>query len=142
MLSSDHLKALARARDQLCALDESPAVTELAAQAGLCPGPFIRRFAALYGDTPHQLRVRHRLHHARQLLGADQLSVTRVCLEVGFSSHGSFSTLFRRRFGVSPSQYRRQARTLVQVQGPRAHDITPHCFDLFALACAKMRAPT
>jgi AraC-like DNA-binding protein len=51
-----------------------------------------------------------RLCRARELLAqldGPQPSVTAVCMQVGFSSLGSFSTLFSRRFGETPSAYRR-----------------------------------
>jgi AraC-like DNA-binding protein len=40
------------------------------------------------------------------MLGLSERSVTDICLDAGFESLGSFSSLFRRRFGVSPSGYR------------------------------------
>src|SRR5262249_6863748 len=51
-----------------------------------------------------------RLDQARQLLAVSEYSVTDICMEVGFSSLGSFSSLFARRFGEAPSKYRRQIR--------------------------------
>ncbi|WP_437984397.1 helix-turn-helix transcriptional regulator [Sorangium sp. So ce117] len=50
--------------------------------------------------TPHQYRIRRRLDLAKQLLAAGHHSVTDVCMEVGFSSLGSFSALFAQRIGV------------------------------------------
>jgi AraC-like DNA-binding protein len=64
-----------------------------------------------------------RLDRARQLLAAEQRSVTAVCMEVGFSSLGSFSTLFSRRFGETPSAYRRRVK---------AADLVPGCLTLMA----------
>jgi hypothetical protein len=60
-------------------------------------------------------------------------SVTDVCMEVGFSSLGSFSALFTRRVGEAPSAYRRRFRAMCQVPGPlRAADLTPGCLTLMA----------
>jgi AraC-like DNA-binding protein len=122
---------LCRARDQLHAL-EPVSIHGLAEQLGLSPFHFIRQFHALFGRTPHQLRIEARIVRAKELLELDR-AVTAVCLEVGFSSVGSFSSTFTRRVGASPSVYRRNARRIWQVPGRRT---SPHpfgCFDLLAL---------
>lgn len=82
---------------------------DIAAEAGLSVYRFIRRFAAMFGQTPHQYRQRHRLELAREMLLLDDEPVTEICLAVGFSSLGSFSSLFKRRFGMPPSRFRRRA---------------------------------
>jgi hypothetical protein len=56
--------------------------------------------------------------------------VTEVCLEVGFSSVGSFSDLFSRRVGVAPSAYRRRFRTLVPMPGRLPAELIPGCLTL------------
>jgi AraC-like DNA-binding protein len=116
-------RRLCRAKDRL-SVDVEAAVTAVAREAGLSPYHFIRLFAAVFGTTPHQLRTRERLERAKRLLLRDH-SVTEVCMEIGFSSLGSFSELFHRRVGVPPSAYRRR---LVAV--PRALISLPGCFGL------------
>ena len=113
LIHPDSFRGLCRARDLLCDVD-SPAlsVPSIARAAAISRYHFIRQFHALFGMTPHQMRIQARLDRARELLERDRASVTDVCLEVGFSSVGSFSSLFARRMGASPSAYR---RTLVQV---------------------------
>jgi AraC-like DNA-binding protein len=113
LIHPDSFRGLCRARDLLCDLDGAALpVPAVARAAAISPSHFIRQFHALFGLTPHQLRIQARLDRARELLERDRASVTDVCLEVGFSSLGSFSSLFTRRVGASPSAYR---RTLVQV---------------------------
>jgi AraC-like DNA-binding protein len=122
VLTREKLAALCAARDAL--VDdgpEPPTVHEVAARAGVSTGLFIRQFAALFGETPHQLRVRSRLEWAKRLLAGDTLSVTEICFEVGFASVGSFSAQFRRRVGVTPTAYRAQHR---------GEDLTPSCLSL------------
>ena len=120
---------LCRARACLCELDCSPGVTELAVQLGLSPFHFIRLFGAVFGETPHQLRIRSQIELAKDLLARD-LPVTEVCMALGFSSLGSFSSSFSRRVGVSPLAYRRHARTLVQVSAALSSPIVPGCLGL------------
>ena len=116
MLDAGTLLRLCRARDLLRATHEpAPSIADLARDAGLSPYHFIRRFAALFGETPHQLRIGTRLERAKLLLACGAGSVTEVCLEVGFASLGSFSHAFTRRVGVAPSEYRRAIRTSIRV---------------------------
>jgi len=112
-------------RARLLDPDEDVSVGELAAQVGMSPSRLIRVFAALYGTTPHQLRIEVRLQHARERL-ARGVAVTEVCMEVGFSSLGSFSALFTRWVGMPPSRYRRV------VQVPAAIPLVPGCLGMLA----------
>jgi AraC-like DNA-binding protein len=122
-------RGLCRARDLLVDVD-GPALPlpAVARAAAISPYHFIRQFHALFGVTPHQMRIQARLDRARELLQRDRASVTDVCLEVGFSSVGSFSSLFTRRIGTSPSAYR---RTQVQVPADLVSAI-PGCLGLLA----------
>lgn len=65
---------------------------------------FIRLFKRIYGKTPHQCLIAVRIEKAMQLLREDT-SVTDACFAVGFESVGSFSSLFRRVVGMTPSEY-------------------------------------
>lgn len=80
----------------------------LAGAAGVSKYHFLRAFTATYGKTPAQYLAERRIERAQDLLRATNLTVTEVCMLVGYSSLGSFSSRFRELVGVSPSEY--QAR--------------------------------
>jgi len=127
---------LCRARADLCELDAPASVASVAAAHGLSPFHFIRQFQAVFGVTPHQLRIEARVELAKRLLAQDHHSVTAVCFEVGCSSLGSFSSMFTRRVGTTPSAYRERLRTQVQVLGVPAGVSgvwTPGCMSLLAM---------
>ncbi|WP_437751920.1 helix-turn-helix transcriptional regulator [Sorangium sp. So ce1389] len=131
LLRRDALRNLCRARDLLSEVHESRlSIEDVAREAAISPYHFIRQFEAVFGVTPHQYRIRRRLDLAKQLLAAGQHSVTDVCMEVGFSSLGSFSALFAQRIGVPPSAYRRRLRAMVQVPGRLPWELIPGCFSL------------
>ncbi|MGA7172944.1 MAG: helix-turn-helix domain-containing protein [Candidatus Dormiibacterota bacterium] len=69
----------------------------------------MRAFNRTYGETPGRFRLRHRMERASELLRTASLTVTEICLLVGFQSLGSFSAQFTRVVGMSPTQYRREA---------------------------------
>ena len=84
-------------------------LTDVARAACLSPFHFHRAFTQAFGETPHQALTRYRLSKATAQL-ADGERVTDVCLAVGFESLGSFSSLFRRHYGVSPRGMQQRSR--------------------------------
>jgi AraC-like DNA-binding protein len=107
-------------------------IRDIAREARMSPFHFIRQFEALFGLTPHQFRIQLRLDRAKLLLARGHDSVTDVCMEVGFTSLGSFSDLFTRRVGMSPSAYQRAARVMIQVPGVFPQELFPGCLSLMA----------
>ena len=81
-------------------------IEDLSREVALSPYYLIRAFKHVYKQTPHQYLVGQRIARAKELLRNSELSVTEICAAVGFESLGSFSTLFRKVAGVSPSAYR------------------------------------
>jgi AraC-like DNA-binding protein len=124
---------LCRARDLLVEQVDPPlSIADIARDAQMSPSHFIHQFEAVFGRTPHQFRIDSRLDQARRLLASGDYSVTDVCMEVGFSSLGSFSSLFLRRVGENPSAYQRRARSLVVVPAQPPPDLFPGCLTLLA----------
>jgi len=83
-------------------------VPALARAAFMSPSHFSRRFRAIYGETPYGYLMTRRIERAKALLRRGDLSVTEVCVAVGCTSLGSFSTRFTQLVGASPSAYRGQ----------------------------------
>jgi len=129
LLRHDSFARLCDARRMLGEISEQPlSIAQIACAARISPFHFIRQFEALFGTTPHQFRIQSRLDQAKVLLARGEHSVTEVCMEVGMSSLGSFSDLFARRIGSTPSEYQRRARVMVQVPGILPHALFPGCF--------------
>jgi AraC-like DNA-binding protein len=83
-------------------------ISALARSASVSTAYFSRSFKAAFGETPHQYLMSRRMERAKALLRSGDVAVTDVCLAVGFTSLGSFSTQFRRFVGDSPSAYRKR----------------------------------
>ena len=128
-LDDDSRKRLALARDLLEAEELAAPIAVVARRAGISPYHFIRVFEATFGVTPHRYRTDIRLTRARQLL-AQGAPVTQVCMQLGFSSLGSFSALFARHVGEAPSRYQRRIRTSVQVPADLTRVLAPGCLCL------------
>ena len=97
---------------------------QIAEQASFSRYHFLRLFRGAFGQTPHQYLTQRRIAKAKELLATRELSVTEICLAVGFDSLGSFSVLFRRHVGQAPTIYR--ARVFAGWRAPYAH--IPSCF--------------
>lgn len=68
----------------------------------------IRLFKRYYGQTPMQYLIDKRLEKSKELLAKGQ-TVIETCFDIGFESPGSFSTLFKSKFGETPSQFQKKA---------------------------------
>ena len=98
---------LLRAKDLVDARYHEPLdVPALARAAFVSPAHFSRQFRRTFGETPHQYLLTRRLERAAELLRNTDHSVADICLTVGLQSVGSFTTSFRRLYGVSPTAYR------------------------------------
>jgi len=109
-------------------LGDRLAIDALCREAHVSRYHFIRTFRRVLFETPHRYIVRKRIGRARELLAGSGLSITEVCFEVGFESLGSFSALFHREVGWSPSMYR--ARCREQRRNPRKY-IPACCWHMF-----------
>ena len=87
-------------------LDERFSLEELASLAFFSPYHFHRIFRDVTGVPPGRFFSAVRIEAAKRLLLTSDLSVTEVCLEVGYQSLGSFASQFSRLVGVSPRTFR------------------------------------
>ncbi|WP_215550507.1 helix-turn-helix domain-containing protein [Amycolatopsis sp. CA-230715] len=85
-------------------------VDQLAAVAGCSRYHFMHEFSAAYGESPKAYLTRRRIERAQDLLRAVNLTVTEICLLVGFTSLGTFSRRFTELTGRSPTEYRKAFR--------------------------------
>ena len=97
-------------------------VRAVAAVAFISEAHFSRSFRAVFGETPHRYLQRRRVERSMFLLRETDRSITDVCLDVGFTSLGTFSRMFHEIVGQSPSEYRAG-------HGPME---APNCFQLTA----------
>lgn len=122
----DNLAHLRRARDRMDREYARPLdVAALARTALMSSAHFSRQFRATYGETPYGYLMTRRIERAKALLRRGDISVTEVCMEVGCTSLGSFSTRFTQLVGETPTAYRaRDHGALAGVPGCIAKDLT------------------
>jgi AraC-like DNA-binding protein len=98
---------LLRARDLADArYSETLGVDDLARAAGLSRAHFSREFRRAFSEPPYAYLLSRRLERAAALLRTTDRSVADICFSVGLQSVGSFTTSFKRTYGMSPTAYR------------------------------------
>jgi len=88
---------------------------------------FIRKFKNIYRKTPHQYLIFVRIEKAMELLKTG-VPVSEVCYAVGFESVGSFSGLFKRIVGLTPSMYSIQQQLIKAQMVESPLTFIPGCF--------------
>jgi transcriptional regulator GlxA family with amidase domain len=110
VVTPDELANLAHLRHARDLMDRSYAepldVPALARTALMSPAHFSRQFRAAYGETPYSYLMTRRIERAKALLRRGDMSVTDVCMAVGCTSLGSFSSRFTELVGETPTRYR------------------------------------
>jgi AraC-like DNA-binding protein len=98
-------------------------VAAVAAVAHVSEAHFIRTFKSVFGETPHHYLQRRRVERSMFLLRETDRNVTDICMDVGFSSLGTFSRTFTGIVGETPSEYR------------LGHDpmVAPNCVQMMAM---------
>jgi AraC-like DNA-binding protein len=88
---------------------------------------FCRLFKNAYGKTPHHYLTQVRMNNAQQLL-AKGFPVAEVSFCVGFDSSTSFTALFKKHFGISPSGYQAKQLKKQTLIATNPLHVVPNCF--------------
>lgn len=125
-------RRMLRARDAMDRTYSQPLdIPALAQVAHVSEAHFIRTFRATFGETPHRYLQRRRVERAMFLLIDSPASITDVCLDVGFTSLGTFSRTFRDIVGMNPSDYRDSGTAIA----------APTCFVMAWMRPSSLGAP-
>lgn len=111
-------------------LQDSDLSVESVAEALHCSKRYVHKVFSAGGESLSQYILRMRLERCRQDLQRRELnylSLTQVAFSWGFNSPGHFSRVFRRQFGVRPSDCRKQ---LAKTQFPNGTDTVPRKLSL------------
>lgn len=96
----------------------SPLKLEDLAKTANCSRHYlVRSFRAAYGETPGRYLTMRRIERAKDLLRSVNLTVTEICMLVGFTSLGTFSRRFTEIVGMTPTEYRAKHPTSAPIPG-------------------------
>ncbi|MCX8157924.1 MAG: helix-turn-helix domain-containing protein [Verrucomicrobiae bacterium] len=83
---------------------------DISRHVNLHPNYIIGVFRRVFGTTPLEYILQHRLSHAQRLLATTDDLILEIALNSGFGSLSRFNEAFRRAFGCTPREYRRRHR--------------------------------
>ena len=92
-------------------MPRNPGITELSSAVGMNVDHFSRLFKRSTGLAPHQYLGNIRLERAKHLLAEGRAQIIEIAYEIGYANPSQFSAFFRKRTGLSPSEFRRSAQT-------------------------------
>jgi len=102
-------------------------LTNIADEACFSKFHFIRLFKSIYGKTPHQYLISVRVERAKEHLQKGE-SVTDTCFLVGFDSISSFTGLFKKLTGITPSEFQRRHQLREEQIKKIPLQFIPNCF--------------
>ncbi|QWF18643.1 AraC family transcriptional regulator [Lysobacter capsici] len=89
-------------------LDQPIRLAALSALTGLSTHRLLIAFRASFGATPIQYVLAQRLQRVCMRLRRGDDDITTIAIGSGFSSHSHLSAVFKRRYGITPSEYRQR----------------------------------
>lgn len=92
-------------------LDEKLTIDAMSRRFQISPTAFKSGFRSLYGQPVHNWLLEKRLEASTRLLLTTSMTVLQIAQEVGYESVGQFNVVFRRQYGVTPSQYRKMSHS-------------------------------
>lgn len=105
-LSSTENDRIRKARELLIAsMRNPPSLESLAQKSGLNVRKLNVGFRRLFGATVFNFLQEYRLEQAYKLISSGEMSVSEAAYHVGYGA-AHFATIFRKRFGISPSSLR------------------------------------
>ena len=91
-------------------LERSLEIGELAEQHGMSRSNYSHKFKSVTGFSPASYVQTVRLEEAAHRLMRSDLKLEAIALQTGFADANHFCKVFRRRFHLSPGEFRRQIR--------------------------------
>jgi len=129
MATNYRFKRLNAGRDYIADNYQKPLIlSDIAKCSNMSPYHFLRVFKDAYGETPNEFLIRLRVEQAKKMLITGNFSVSEICEKVGYSSLGSFSSLFLKQVGVAPTLYRRKLWALSTEAYRFPSQAIPACF--------------
>lgn len=116
-------------RDYIAENYQTPlSLAEIAKCSYMSTYHFLREFKQTYGETPNEFLIRLRVAQAKKMLMTENYSASEICQQVGYTSLGSFSSLFLKQVGMAPTLYRRKLWALSTEPYSFPAQVIPACY--------------
>ena len=90
-------------------LDEKLTIEYMCNKFNISPTLFKVSFRNRYGEPVHSWIQKQRMHMAAKYLSTSSMNVLQIAYEVGFGGTSQFNSLFKKYYGVTPTQYRKMS---------------------------------
>lgn len=87
-------------------INTPPTIKELSTQVGMNQDKLKREFKAVFGETIYNCLFEYKMELANRFLVSTDHSISEIALKCGYDYTSHFTTAFKRKFGVSPSEFR------------------------------------
>jgi AraC-like DNA-binding protein len=87
-------------------VENPPSAEQVAEKIGMGYTWFRRMFKEYTGTSPAQYQIQQQLMHAKELLTTTELNISEIAYRLNFDSGGQFSTFFKNKEGITPSEFR------------------------------------
>ena len=103
-----HIQSTKKIHDYLiCHLNEKPPIAALAKEAKISVSLFHSVFVQIYGDPPYTYMKKYKMNLATQYLMEDNMKISEIAAELGYSNASKFSQAFRSVYGMVPRDYKK-----------------------------------
>ena len=92
-------------------LDEKMTIASLSRQFQISPTALKIGFRSVYGQPIHAWLLGRRIQRAADLLQFSRLSILNIAQSVGYEGISQFNLVFKRHYGITPSQYRKMSNS-------------------------------
>jgi len=86
-------------------IDRTPPVKEISQAVGLSSNKLQKGFKMLFGKSIRQFTITLKMHLAMNFLDIGEFTISEIAYKVGYTNKGHFSQLFKKEFGLLPSEY-------------------------------------
>lgn len=87
--------------------------SELSDILGMTPDSFYRMFRRLLGYAPKDFIISEKLRIAREMLALGELPIGEISKMLGYDNQLYFSALFRKKYGICPTEYRKATERII-----------------------------
>jgi len=109
--NQSHVEMISRARMRIReSLEDDVTIQQIAEEMGISYSNFRKLFKEFTGISPSMYQQDLRLQHAKELLSATDLSIKEIAYRLNFESPDYFSSKFKIKTGMRPSDFRAKMR--------------------------------
>lgn len=108
-MTDQDMHGVLAARDLLLKdLRNPPSIHDLSRAAGMSHPRLGKHFKSVFGCTPFEMLRQKRLAWSRELIAANDMSLTEIAYEAGYANSSHFSKAFLAYYGIQPGRYRKE----------------------------------